>query len=190
MNDEPSYFSVAYQLNLNVAPLPWESELPEYSDFINAIPESFRLASAGQNRLENIATPLQTLGEAGVALQHYLHAQAEKLNMLMSYVLSLQDDPHKRTHTTHFGGSQLQFNWPEPLRLDQLVEIKLFIPEEATAIYCYGRVKEIADRQQSFNIACEYALIREEDQETLVRASLHVQSKLLQKRAKARHQQQ
>lgn len=190
MNEESSYFSVAYQLNLNVAPLPWASSLPEYGDFINAIPESFRLASASQNRIENITTSLQTLGEAGIALQHYLHAQADKLNMLMSYVLSLQDDSNKRTHTTHFGGSQLQFIWPEPLRPEQLVEIKLFIPEEATAIYCYGKVKEITDHQQSFNIACEYALIREEDQETLVRASLHVQSKLLQERAKARHHQQ
>ncbi|CAG9296620.1 PilZ domain-containing protein [Celerinatantimonas diazotrophica] len=188
MSDETSFFSVACQLNLNVEPLPEQTDLPDYEQFLNQIPESFKLAGSQQNQLTDISSSLQSLGEAGGALKHYLKAQAEKLDQVLTYVLSLQDDPRFRTGSTHFGGSQIRFSWNEVLQVGQLVKMKIFIASEACAIFCYARVVEVMN-QQPFNIACEYALIREEDREALVRASLHVQSKLLQERANARRQQ-
>ncbi|MFM2484148.1 PilZ domain-containing protein [Celerinatantimonas yamalensis] len=187
MNDETSYFSVSYQLNLNIKPLPIGTELPDYEQFLNAIPESFRLAASNQNRVSDIGTSLSALGEAGVALQRYLKAQADKLDMILTYMLSLQDEVAARTQSTHFGGSQIRFHWPTTLEVGQLVEMKIFLSDEATAIYCYARVIDVINNEP-FNIACEYALIREEDCESLVRASLHIQSKLLQARANARQQ--
>ncbi|MFM2479852.1 PilZ domain-containing protein [Celerinatantimonas sp. YJH-8] len=184
MNEDTSYFSVAYQLNINVSVLPASQPLPEYSTFLEEIPESFRMTSP-HSYSTDLSSSLQSLGEAGVMLQRYLKSQADKLDMLLSYVLSLQDDPAARTQTTHFGGSQLRFHWETPLATGQQLQLKVFLPEEATAIYCYGRVTACSSTSP-FNIECEYALIREEDREALVRASLHVQSKLLQARAKAR----
>lgn len=184
MSDENHYFSVAYSLNINVSVQPEGATLPDHEQFLREIPASFKLAEP-QSQLPEINSALQSLGDAGAALQRYLKHQSDKINTLLSYVLSLQDDADTRVKTTHFGGSELAFPWPEQIAEGQLLQLKIFLPEEATAIYCYGRVIRCST-EEPFNIECEYALIRDEDREALVRASLHVQSKLLQARAEAR----
>lgn len=186
MSDDSPFFSVAYCLDLNIKPLPDDFTLPSDAEFDSQIPESFKLASPDFNQTNDIANSLKSLGDTGNALAHYLKTQAERLNQILTYVLAMQDDPQFRTSSTQFGGSRLQFEWPILLSTGQLLEIKIFLPEEACAIYCYGQV--IENDHQSGHITCEYVQIREEDQEALVRASLHAQSKLLQARAKARQE--
>jgi hypothetical protein len=185
-NDQ--FFSVAHTLNVNVEPLPAASSAPTASDFEQEIPTPFKLASENAVMSPGLHRALSSLGEAGKELGHYLKSQSDKLDMVLSYVLSMQDDPNYRTQTSHFGGSYLTFLWPTELHRSQLVRIKLFIPEESAAIYCYAEVTRCQAIDHGYQVECHYKLIREQDREVLVRASLHVQSKQLQKRAESRRQ--
>jgi len=111
--------------------------------------------------------------------------------MIMGYVLSMQDHPDQRFHTLRFGAGQLTYLHPyhhqgEPPELQQIVRLKIFLRDEAAAIYCYGQVTHRNDSEQGIQVTLEYVRIREEDRELLVRASLHVQSRQLKLRAQAR----
>ena len=63
-------------------------------------------------------------------------------------------------------------------------ELKLFLDAEAAAIFCYGEVITCEQVEDSYHIAFIFNTIREQDQELLVRASLHIQTQQLRKRAK------
>ena len=70
--------------------------------------------------------------------------------------------------------------------LHQIVRLKIFLREEAAAIYCYGQVKQLDGSEHGTHVLLDYVRIREDDRELLVRASLHVQSKQLKLRAQER----
>jgi hypothetical protein len=54
-------------------------------------------------------------------------------------------------------------------------------------LYCYGEVIAVEANNTTFEHKVTFHFIREEDRETLVRNSLHEQSKQLQKLAKLRN---
>ncbi len=70
--------------------------------------------------------------------------------------------------------------------LHQIVRLKIFLREEASAIYCYGQVKQLEPSEHGTHVMLDYVRIREDDRELLVRASLHIQSKQLKLRAQDR----
>lgn len=185
MQDD-QYFSVAHRLSVNVEPLSPSTQLPDEAAFEDEIPTPFKLANDNAAASPGLHRALGTLGEAGKEIGQYLKSQSDKLNMVLSYVLSLQDDAEHRTHTSHFGGSQLNFYWPQALTPGHKLKIKLFIPEESAALYCYGEVIQCQTTTNGHLIECRYSRIREQDREMLVRASLHIQAKQLQQRADAR----
>lgn len=188
-NDQ--YFSVAYQLNANVQILDKGYAIPDPFQFDEEIPTPFKMANEGNAMSPGLHRALNNLGDSGKEIGLYLKAQSNKLDMVLSYVLSLQDDPNQRTQTTHFGGSELSFTWEKTIPSGTPVRIKLFLPEESAAVYCYAQITDnqlIKPGVQRIN--CSYTQIREQDREVLVRASLHVQSKQLQKRSESRRQTQ
>ncbi|GDY25858.1 hypothetical protein AHAT_17480 [Agarivorans sp. Toyoura001] len=189
MQDQ-QYFSVTHQLNVNLETID-NSALPQSTaEFEASIPEPFILANPGQHQSLLGLRAIKQLGEAGEQLLSYLHAQEQKLNRVLSYVLVQQDSPAQRTLSQQFGGSEIHCFWKEALPEGQLLKLKIFLPEESTAVFCYGEVlqsKAIAHRSQHL-IEISYKLIRDEDVEALVRASLHVQSQQLKARADARLQ--
>jgi hypothetical protein len=67
----------------------------------------------------------------------------------------------------------------------------LFFKEEALAIYCYLRTEKSEPEENGDTYLCtlSFAKIREEDQELLIRASLHAQSRQLKERSKQRREQ-
>ncbi|WP_406611180.1 hypothetical protein [Agarivorans sp. JK6] len=187
---EQQYFSVTHQLNVNLE-LIEPNDLPQTkAAFEASIPEPFTLANPGQHHSLLGLRAIKQLGEAGEQLLSYLHAQEQKLNRVLSYVLVQQDSPEHRTLSHQFGGSEIHCFWPQALQPGQAVKLKIFLPEESTAVYCYGEVqqsKAIAHRSEHL-VEINYTLIRDEDVEALVRASLHIQSQQLKARADARQQ--
>jgi len=99
-----------------------------------------------------------------------------------------EDDPQYRHNTLSFGGSRLTFYSSMPLEKKQLLRIKIFLREEASAVYCYGRIIDLVSDQDRLLVTVEYALLREEDRELLIRAGMHEQSRQLRERAEKKHQ--
>lgn len=69
------------------------------------------------------------------------------------------------------------------MAVGQQAELKLFLDAEAAAIFCYGEVITCENTDDGYHIAFVFNSIREQDQELLVRASLHLQTQQLRKRA-------
>ena len=74
------------------------------------------------------------------------------------------------------------------MRLKKLLRLKIFVREEASAVYCYGRVTDIVAEEDRSLITVEYALIRDDDRELLIRAGMHEQSRQLKERAEKKYQ--
>lgn len=195
---QQQYFSVQHALNLNVEAVKPQALPLDQQQFEAEIPEPFRLS--GENTTEELASlrGLKPLGEAGELLLAYLERQANKLNRVLSYVLSHHDNAEQRCQSISFGGSELSFAWNSPLEVGQALRVKIFVPEENAAIYCYGEVERVQARpsqsldesEASSQIHVSYRWIREQDIELLVRASLHIQTQQLKDRANARQQSQ
>lgn len=180
------YFSIQHRLAVNLIPLPLGSPLPDLEQLEAELPEPFRLSNSiahlevGSHRaLRNLSDELQPLVDI-------INQQSQKINVLLGFVLSMQDEPHQRHHTERFGAGGLTLCTALPLVPHQLVQLKIFLQEEAAAIFCYGRVTQVSPEGEQHRLQLEYARIRDEDRELLIRASLHVQSKQLKLRAQQR----
>ena len=174
------FFSVVHSLPINVEPLPEGFELPSLAEMEQELPESFRIAGAITHIDLSAARQLRNMGEEFGLLVDVINQQSGKINMLLSYLLSQQDDPATR---------QLSFIAHAGLQLHQLLRLKLFLQDEASAIYCYGQITALEHVPDGQRVEVSYVRIRPADQELLVRASLHIQSRQLKQRAELRAQQ-
>lgn len=177
------YFLVEHQLSLNVETLGENEKIPNEIEFEAEIPAPFRMASDLAQIESHSLQPLKLNNETTQALWGYLQAQNLKINTLLSYVLSQQDDKQFHFSSTAFSAGVCLFKAPKnSFTLNQPVRLKIFIPEESAAVYCYAKVTHIEDDI----VELSYQIIREEDRELLIRTTLHIQSKQLKARAQQR----
>lgn len=181
--NKPQYFLVDYALAINVQKLHEGETLPDDILFEQLIPAPFKMASELANIDSSTLHGLKLNNENTQALWHYIQAQDKKINALLSYVLSQQDDPKCHYQSNSFSAGNCLFHCPKKtFELDQKVILKMFIPEESAAVFCYAKVCHIEENITNL----EYILIREIDRELLIRATLHVQSKQLKFKATQR----
>lgn len=181
------FFVVESQFHINVLPLASDFELPDMDTFEETMPHAFRVASEVNVVDAAALRHIRAIGQSAEALINFLTAQSKKIDILMSYVLSQQDDAKYRFVARHFGGGGLSFESHEAFDIGQFVELKIFLTQEATAVYCLAEViKTEAMDDGSQMVSLLYNRIREDDREILVRASLHQQTKELRKMAEER----
>lgn len=183
------FFSIRHPLAVNLIPLPEDFVLPGLPELETELPEPFRISNAIAQLDASSLRALRGLGDELHPLVEVINQQSRKINMLMGFVLAQQDDPSLRHHTRSFGGGGLTVLTDLPLQLGQLLRLKIFLPDEAAAVYCYGRISAFVEEDGEHLAQVSYAQIREEDRELLVRASLHIQSKQLKQRAELRARQ-
>jgi hypothetical protein len=183
------FFSINYTFNIN-ANLIDKTQLPDYQQFIVTMPTPFKIASEVNTLDQSALRPLQTVAGVASQLMEYLNHQAKKMDLLIGYILGQQDEENKRFAAVKFGGGGLIFNANETsaFTCGDFIELKLFFPEENSAIYAIGEIvsTEVVDNTDQHKVIFHH--IREEDQEALVRNSLHQQSKQLQILAQQRSQ--
>lgn len=178
------YFLVEHPLSLNVESLNDNEKIPNDIEFEAEIPAPFRMASDLANIESHSLQPLKLNNETTQALWGYLQAQNLKINTLLSYVLSQQDDKQFHYTSTAFSAGVCLFKSENTFfTLNQPVRLKIFIPEESAAIYCYAQVTNVDNNI----VEVSYQQIREEDRELLIRTTLHIQSKQLKIRAQQRN---
>jgi len=183
------FFSINYCFNINASKIDI-ALVPSYQQFIANMPAPFKIASEVNTLDQNALRPLQTVAGVASQLMEYLNHQAQKMDLLIGYILGQQDDESARFQAIKFGGGGIifQVNDTSIFSTDDFIELKLFFPEENSALYCIGEVvsTELVDKSSQHKVIFHH--IREEDQEALVRNSLHQQSKQLQALAQQRNQ--
>ena len=178
------YFSIVHSINVNMRPLDVDEAAPDEEHIEDAMPYAFRIASEMAAIEAQALRPLRNLGDHAETLAEFLNLQSRKIDLMMSFVLHQQDDPGLRHKSVKFGGGGVVIETSSPLEIGLKAELKLFLDAEAAAIFCYGEVITCEQMEDSYHIAFIFNTIREQDQELLVRASLHIQTQQLRKRAK------
>ena len=183
------FFSIDYTFNINARAIEL-AQLPDYSQFIANMPAPFKIASEINTLDQNALRPLQTVAGVANQLMDYLNHQAQKIDLLVGYILGQQDDESARFQAVKFGGGGIIFidNNVSTFSTGDFIELKLFFPDENSALFCIGEIVNcvVVDNESQYKVIFHH--IRDEDREALVRNSLHQQSKQLQALAHQRNQ--
>jgi len=186
VNNSDQFFSIEHIFQVNAIPLAVGTSLPTQEAFELSIPAPFKLASQISTIDSQTLAPIRQIGGIAVELAEFLNLQAKKIDMMMGYLLTTHDAEQFRHQGSKFGGSQLSYLSPQPLAVEQLVTLKIFIAENNCAVFCIGRVTASKASGDKFVVDVDYARIVTDDQEHLVRTSLQVQSIALKQRAEKR----
>ncbi|MGF1723251.1 PilZ domain-containing protein [Photobacterium nomapromontoriensis] len=185
--NQDEYFSVHAGLTINVEPLQPSEPVPNMMAFQQEIPPLFRIASECSGLDEGLERSLSQFNkDEHKGLMQYLTAQNSKINLLLSYVLSQQDDASLRFITHSFGASRLSYLAAQPLANGTRVRLKLFIDNPAAAVYAYAEVSSCIEQDEKFEITLKYIRLLDDDQDLLIRAALYFQQKILRQRAQQR----
>ncbi len=182
------FFSIAHNFSINILPLE-PTQVTSFEHFSANMPTPFKMASDMKSIDQSALRPLQALSGVTGQLVEFLNHQSAKIDLLIGYILSQQDDEEHRYQGVKFGDSGLLFTANKAFKLAQIVEMKVFLLNQNCAVYCYGEVIEIQQDKESYLHKVIFHFIREDDREILVRNSLHEQAKQLQVLAQQRNQE-
>ncbi len=181
------FFSIEHNFSINILPIEL-TKVTSFEQFLADMPTPFKMASDMKGIDQTALRPLQALSGVAGQLVEFLNHQSAKIDLLISYILSQQDDEEHRYQGIKFGGGGLLFTANKAFKLAQFLEMKIFLLNQNCAVYCYGEVIEIQQDEDSYLHKVIFHFIREDDREILVRNSLHAQSKQLQVLAQQRNQ--
>ena len=101
----------------------------------------------------------------------------------MSHILASEQPEDNAMYCDSYGGGGVKFTTDKEYSLGQSFRTKLFLQYEASAVYCYSEVIAVDKLDDNkFQYTLLYTAIRDSDQELIVRASLHAQTRQLKKR--------
>ncbi|MFY8275100.1 PilZ domain-containing protein [Pseudoalteromonas sp. SSDWG2] len=176
------FFQIQEPVSIVVEPVR-EDEVPGTVALLERdIPPLFKLANEVNTLEQSALRPLRLLGETANELAHYLQLQSRKIDLILSHILMQQNTEKPTEKAKSYGGSGFVVVRDTALDQGQFARCKLFLDHEAAAIYCYGEVIEVSQCKDGFEHKLLFCTIREQDQELLVRASLHAQTRQLKKR--------
>ena len=180
------FFSIEHEFSINIVVID-NDKVTSFDQFIEEMPTPFKMATDMASIDQAALRPLQSLSGVATQLVDFLNHQSAKIDLLIGYILSQQDDEQHRYQGIRFGGGGLLFSASQTFKNAQLLEMKIFLKSENYAVYCIGEVIDVEQSESNFLHKVIFHYIREEDREVLVRTSLHEQSKQLQALAKQRN---
>ena len=181
------FFSIAHDFSINLNAIEHASE-HDFEQFITNMPLPFKIASEVATLDQSAVRSIQGLSGVASHLVEFLNHQNQKINLLVNYILSQQDEEESRFKGIEFGGGGVTLAADKAFELHQMLEMKIFLLQENCAVFCHGEVIAVEQKNDSFIHKIIFHHIRDEDRETLVRTSLHEQSKQLQALSQQRSQ--
>lgn len=179
-----AFYLIGHAIKVNLQSASNEDAEQSMAEFEASMPYAFRISSQMSEIESKALRPFRSMGEKFEELVDYLQLQAKKMDLMMSYILQQQDEEAFRFTATKFGGGGVVVALNNEVELGSYARIKIFLETEAAAIYCIAQAvacEPSNDDEDCFDVSYAYTLIREEDQELLVRASLHLQTAQLRK---------
>lgn len=147
------------------------------------IPPLFKLANEVSELEQSSLRPLRNLGDLAQELVVFLQAQSRKIDLIMSHILASEQPEDNSIYCDSYGGGGIKFTSEHLYTLGQKFRTKLFLQHEASAVYCYSEVVAIEKQDnEHYQYTLLFVSIRDSDQELVVRASLHAQTRQLKKR--------
>jgi hypothetical protein len=174
-----SFFLINHPTKVNISVVDAEQATQSMEEFESNMPYAFKISSELSEIESQSLKPLRSMGEKLEGLVNYLQLQARKIDLMMSYILIQQDDQNKRAEAVKFGGGGIVVSQTSAMEIGTLAEVKIFLEKEAAAIYCLAEVIEVEIADDLYHVSYVYTHIRDQDQELLVRASLHLQTSQL-----------
>ncbi|KZN48773.1 PilZ domain-containing protein [Pseudoalteromonas luteoviolacea] len=177
------YFQIDETNQINLFPVEQNMVPKNAVQLEAAIPPLFKLANEINELDLNTLRPLRNLGDVASDLAAYLQAQSRKIDLIMSHILANEQPEDDTSYCDSYGGGGIKVTSDEQFTVGQNFRTKIFLQHEASAIFCYSQIIEIhqkEDDQTQYTLA--FTQIRDSDQELLVRASLHAQTRQLKKR--------
>lgn len=182
--DQQEFFTVHHKLTVNIEPLDTGFTLPSQNEFILEIPAPFIVASEFSQLDSLTESAMNELKNSDFKhVIQLLDHQNGKLNLLLTFMLAQQDKEEYRSYTTSFGASQFTHKSKTEIAIGELARVKLFLDHPPAAIYCYAQVVECNESEQGYETTFVYKLLREIDQDLLIKAALYQQQKLLRQRS-------
>jgi hypothetical protein len=178
------FFMIKHNIPVNIRTMENDFVVPEVEDLQQLMPYEFQIASELSGIDTKALRPLRRLGEHAVELADFLNHQSRKIDLMMSLILQ-QHAKHEQTYQSlKFGGGGIVVESQNELIVGAAIELKLFLREEASAIFCFAEVIACKPVDDTYHVSLIFTCIREEDQDLLVKASLHLQAANLRKRKK------
>ena len=173
------YFQIEYPIDINLE-LISEHQLPKSdADIEQFIPPLFKLVNEVNVIEQTALRPLRQLGDVAEELAQYLKLQSRKIDLVLSHILANENQDEEQLETFSFGGSGFTLITDESFLENVFYRCKLFLKDESAAVYCFCQVVDSQLNNDKYKTRFVFSHIREQDQELLVRASLHAQAKLL-----------
>ncbi|MFT2090975.1 PilZ domain-containing protein [Paraglaciecola sp. 2405UD69-4] len=176
------FFMIKHVVPVNMRLLEPSFTLPNAEELGEHMPFEFQIANELSEIDSKALRPLLSLGEHASQLAEYLNHQSKKIDLMMSLILQQHADQANSHQSIQFGGGGLVVESTKPWDLGANVEVKLFLREEAAAIFCFAEVIACKQVEDTYHISLIFSRIRDKDQDLLVRASLHLQAANLRKR--------
>lgn len=183
------FFMIKHSLQVNMRILDEQFELPLAENLIDHMPHAFKVASEMAAIGGNSLRHLRGLSEHANEIVELINLQSRKIDMMMSLILQREDPPDSNFNCEKFGGGGLVLCSAQKLEIGTKTELKLFIPEESAAIFCFAEVIACELIEHQYHLSLIYSSIREQDQDLLVRASLHLQALNLRKLKQQKNEQ-
>ena len=178
------FFMIKHNIPVNMRLVADDFVLPDIDDLHQHMPYEFQIASELSAIDTKALRPLRGLGEHAIELAEFLNHQSRKIDLMMSLILQ-QHTHHEHTYNSlQFGGGGIILSSDSELLVGGIIELKLFLKEEASAIFCFAEVIACKPVDDTYHVSLIFTRIREEDQDLLVTASLHLQAANLRKRKK------
>ena len=179
------FFSINYEFSVNINKINAQN-IPSFETFVEQIPMPFKMATEVSTIDQAALRPIQGLSGVASQLVDFLNYQSQKIELLVGYILSQQDEEKHRFSGHKFGGGGIVFSSNEPFNLNEFLEMKIFLLNSNCAVFCLGEVIQIEAKEGRFDHQVIFHYLRAKDREILVRASLHEQSKQLKNLSKIR----
>ncbi|MEP0354862.1 PilZ domain-containing protein [Paraglaciecola sp.] len=176
------FFMIKHIVPVNMRLLDESYSLPDVEDLHEHMPFEFQVANELSEIDSKALRPLLSLGEHASQLAEFLNHQSKKIDLMMSLILQQHSDQANSHQSIQFGGGGLVVASDTEWEIGAAVEVKLFLREEAAAIFCFAEVIACKHEDDTYHISLIFSRIRDEDQDLLVRASLHLQAANLRKR--------
>jgi len=176
------YFKIKHNIPVNMRLVADDFVLPEIDDLHQHMPYEFQIASELSEIDTKALRPLRRLGEHAIELAEFLNHQSRKIDLMMSLILQQHSNHEETYHSIQFGGGGIVLGSESELSIGGTIELKLFLREEASAIFCFAEVIACKPVDDTYHVSLIFTRIREEDQDLLVKATLHLQAANLRKR--------